>query len=50
MNDLVDSCRIEGRIKLNDKNIFDKDVDVATLRRNVGDGISKANTVPKINL
>lgn len=47
MNDLVESCRIEGKIKLNDKNIFDKDVDVATLRRNVGMVFQRPTPFPK---
>src|ERR1700752_792685 len=29
MNDLIDDCRTTGEIRLQGKNIFDKDVDVA---------------------
>ncbi|WP_029889797.1 phosphate ABC transporter ATP-binding protein PstB [Polycyclovorans algicola] len=47
MNDLVDGCRIEGAINLHGKNIFDRDVDVATLRRNVGMVFQKPNPFPK---
>jgi phosphate transport system ATP-binding protein len=47
MNDLVDGCRIEGEIRLRGKNIFDRDVDVATLRRNVGMVFQKPNPFPK---
>lgn len=47
MNDLVDGCRIEGEIRLHGKNIFDRDVDVATLRRNVGMVFQKPNPFPK---
>lgn len=47
MNDLVDGCRIEGQIRLHDKNIFDRDVDVAMLRRRVGMVFQKANPFPK---
>lgn len=36
MNDLVDSCRIEGLIEIEGANIYKKDVDVVSLRRNVG--------------
>ncbi|WP_311492895.1 phosphate ABC transporter ATP-binding protein PstB [uncultured Anaerococcus sp.] len=36
MNDLVDSCRIEGLIKIEGADIYKKDVDVVSLRRNVG--------------
>lgn len=47
MNDLVDGCLIEGQIRLHDKNIFDRDVDVAMLRRRVGMVFQKANPFPK---
>ncbi len=47
MNDLVEGCRIEGQIRLNGKNIFDRDVDVAMLRRRVGMVFQKANPFPK---
>jgi phosphate transport system ATP-binding protein len=47
MNDLVDGCRIEGQIRLHGKNIFDKDVDVALLRRRVGMVFQKPNPFPK---
>ena len=47
MNDLVDICRTTGEITLNDKNIYDRDVDVATLRRNVGMVFQRPNPFPK---
>jgi len=47
MNDLVDGCRIEGGIRLDGKNIYDKDVDVAMLRRRVGMVFQKPNPFPK---
>ncbi|HEY0974821.1 MAG TPA: phosphate ABC transporter ATP-binding protein PstB [Solimonas sp.] len=47
MNDLIDGCRIEGEIRLHGKNIFDKDVDVAMLRRRVGMVFQKPNPFPK---
>ena len=47
MNDLIDGCRITGQIRLNGKNIFDKDVDVAMLRRRVGMVFQKPNPFPK---
>ena len=50
MNDLVDSCRIEGEIKLKGHNIYDKNVDVAALRRNVGMVFQRPNPIPKIHL
>ena len=36
MNDLVDTCRIEGEIILQDENIYGAGIDVAALRRRVG--------------
>lgn len=36
MNDLVDSCKIEGLIEIEGQDIYKKDVDVVSLRRNVG--------------
>lgn len=36
MNDLVDSCKIEGLIEIEGKDIYKKDVDVVSLRRDVG--------------
>lgn len=47
MNDLVDSCRVEGKILLDGHNIYDKSVDVAELRRQVGMVFQKPNPFPK---
>ncbi len=47
MNDLVDICRIEGQIVMDGKNIYDKSVDVAELRRQVGMVFQKPNPFPK---
>ena len=47
MNDLVDGCRIEGEIKLHDENIYNKKVNVASLRRRVGMVFQKPNPFPK---
>jgi phosphate transport system ATP-binding protein len=47
MNDLVDSCRVEGKILMENKNIFDRDVNVALLRRRVGMVFQKPNPFPK---
>jgi phosphate transport system ATP-binding protein len=47
MNDLVDICRIEGEIVMDGKNIYDRDVDVAELRRSVGMVFQKPNPFPK---
>ena len=47
MNDLVDSCRIEGAINLHDENIYQRGTDVAELRRRVGMVFQKPNPFPK---
>jgi phosphate transport system ATP-binding protein len=47
MNDLVDTCRVDGGISLDGSNIYDKRVDVATLRRRVGMVFQKPNPFPK---
>lgn len=47
LNDLIEICRIEGEIKLRDRNIYDPDVDVASLRREVGMVFQKPNPFPK---
>lgn len=47
MNDLVDSCRIEGSINLHGQNIYDKGVDVSELRRKIGMVFQKPNPFPK---
>ncbi|MDB6061149.1 MAG: phosphate transporter ATP-binding protein [Verrucomicrobiaceae bacterium] len=47
MNDLVDDCRIDGSILLDNANIYDRAVDVASLRRRVGMVFQKPNPFPK---
>lgn len=47
MNDLVDSCRIEGKILLDGDDIYAPGVDVAELRRQVGMVFQKPNPFPK---
>lgn len=48
MNDLVDISRISrGQIKIEGKNIHDRDVDVIELRRKVGMVFQKSNPFPK---
>lgn len=47
MNDLVDGCRIEGKINIDGNNIYDKNVDVSELRRRVGMVFQKPNPFPK---
>jgi phosphate transport system ATP-binding protein len=47
LNDLIESCRIEGKILLGDRDIYADDVDVAQLRREVGIVFQKPNPFPK---
>ncbi|NQZ32975.1 MAG: phosphate ABC transporter ATP-binding protein [Oceanospirillaceae bacterium] len=47
MNDLVDSCSITGQIILDNQNIYEKNVEVAELRRRVGMVFQKPNPFPK---
>lgn len=47
MNDLVDNCRIEGKVLLDNDDIYDRDVKVALLRRRVGMVFQKPNPFPK---
>ena len=47
MNDLVDSCRIEGELLLEGQNIYERGVDVAELRRRIGMVFQKPNPFPK---
>ena len=47
MNDLVDICNIEGEILLHGQNIYDKRVDVAALRRQIGMVFQRPNPFPK---
>ncbi len=47
MNDTIDSARVEGRITIDDKDIYDPDLDVVTLRARVGMVFQKPNPFPK---
>ncbi len=47
MNDLVDNVTIEGKVLLDNENIYDKTVNVAALRRRVGMVFQKPNPFPK---
>lgn len=46
MNDLIEGVKIEGEIKINDKNIYNKDADILMLRKNVGMVFQKPNPFP----
>jgi len=47
MNDLIPNTRLEGRIFLDDQNIYESDVDVVNIRRKVGMVFQKPNPFPK---
>ena len=47
MNDLIEAARVEGELRLNDKNVYDDDVDPVALRRKVGMVFQKPNPFPK---
>lgn len=47
LNDLIDICRVEGKILLDKNDIYAPSVDVAELRRKVGMVFQKPNPFPK---
>jgi phosphate transport system ATP-binding protein len=47
MNDLIDTCHVDGELRLYDKNVYDDDVDPVALRRKVGMVFQKPNPFPK---
>lgn len=47
MNDLVEICRVDGNIELQGINIYDKSVDVASLRRRIDMVFQRPNPFPK---
>lgn len=47
MNDTIDICRVTGEIKLDDMDIYDKNIDVVPLRAQVGMVFQKPNPFPK---
>jgi len=47
MNDLIDDIRVEGRIVIDDMNIYDKMIDVVELRKKIGMIFQKSNPFPK---
>ena len=46
MNDLIPSVKIDGEIVFENKNIYDKDIDVTLLRKNIGMVFQKPNPFP----
>lgn len=47
MNDLIEETRLEGKVYLDDQNIYDNGVDVVNLRKNVGMVFQSPNPFPK---
>ena len=47
MNDTIDICRIEGEIFIDDKNIYEKNLDPVLLRARIGMVFQKPNPFPK---
>jgi phosphate transport system ATP-binding protein len=47
MNDLIDNVSIEGEVKIDDINIYDKNIDVVNLRKKVGMIFQKSNPFAK---
>ena len=47
MNDLIDDIKIEGEIKIDLHDIYDKKVDVVSVRKNIGMVFQRPNPFPK---
>jgi len=47
MNELIDDCSVEGSILLEGQDIYERNIDVAQLRRRVGMVFQKPNPFPK---
>jgi len=47
MNDLIDHVRIDGEVSVDGVNIYDKNIDVVNLRKNIGMVFQKSNLFPK---
>lgn len=47
MNDLVDGCAIEGKLLLDGDDIYQRGIDVSSLRRRIGMVFQKPNPFPK---
>jgi phosphate transport system ATP-binding protein len=47
MNDLIDGCKVEGKIYLDGKDAYGSDVNLVDLRRRVGMVFQKSNPFPK---
>jgi phosphate transport system ATP-binding protein len=47
MNDIIEGCRVEGDIRLEDVDVYDRSVDVVQLRAKVGMVFQRPNPFPK---
>ena len=47
MNDLIDNVKIDGEVSVDGVNIYDKNIDIVNLRKNVGMVFQKSNLFPK---
>lgn len=47
MNDLVESAKIEGNVVIDGKNIYDRDIDVVSVRKRIGMVFQQPNPFPK---
>ncbi|NEU33586.1 ATP-binding cassette domain-containing protein, partial [bacterium LRH843] len=47
MNDTIDSCRVTGKVLLDNHDIYDPNLDVVLLRAQVGMVLQKPNPFPK---
>lgn len=47
MNDLIDNVKIDGEVSVDGVNIYDKNMDVVNLRKNIGMVFQKSNLFPK---
>ena len=47
MNDTIPTCRFEGSIRIDDRDIYDREIDVVQLRAKVGMVFQKPNPFPK---
>ena len=47
MNDIIDNCRIKGKVFFNGKDIYNSNIDVVTIRKKIGMVFQKPNPLPK---
>jgi len=46
MNDLIKGCRVEGELLFEGRNVYDRDIDVVSLRKRIGMVFQKPNPFP----